>query len=126
MPKDVQGLLTAQKNLGYTSIVSSSCRLHDQSIHAGQATGAVAAISLRHNENPSDFYLQPQRLAEIWSGLLDGKSGAPLVIWPFADVDPSDAGFAAIQQLALRRLLPLGPSDTAFRPDKPATPKWID
>ena len=126
VPKDVQGLLAAQKNLGYTSIVSSSCRLHDQSIHAGQASGAVAAVSLRHAENPDKFYLQPERLAEIWSGLLDGKSGAPLAIWPFADVDPFDVDFVAIQQLALRRLLPLHASDTAFEPDKPATSAWIN
>ena len=125
VPKNVQGLLAAQKNLGYTSIVGSSCRLHDQSIHAGQASGAVAAVSLRHNENPAGFYRQPERLAEIWSGLLDVKSGAPLAIWPFADVDPFDAAFVAIQQLALRRLLPLGPSDTAFNPDQPATSAWI-
>jgi len=125
VPKDIQGLLAAQKNLGYTSIVSSSCRLHDQSIHAGQASGAVAAISLRHDQSPAEFYLQPDRFAEIWSGLLEVKSGAPLVIWPFADVDPFDPGFVAIQQLALRRLLPLGPYDTKFYPDKPATPAWI-
>ena len=124
-PQTIEGLLAAQKNLGYTSIVSSSCRLHDQSIHAGQASGAVAAISLRHGENPAEFYLQPQRLAEIWAGLLEVKSGAPLAIWPFADVDPFDSGFVAIQQLALRRLLPLGPSDTKFHPDKPATSEWI-
>lgn len=125
LPKDVQGLLAAQKNLGYTSIVSSSCRLHDQSIHAGQASGAVAAVCLRHAEAPDEFYLQPERLAEIWSGLLDVKSGAPLAIWPFADVDPFDVDFVAIQQLALRRLLPLGSSDTAFEPDKPATSAWM-
>lgn len=126
VPNDIQGLLAAQKNLGYTSIVSSSCRLHDQSIHVGQASGAVAAISLRHSENPADFYLQPQRLAEIWAGLLEVKSGAPLAIWPFADVDPFDSGFVAIQQLALRRLLPLGPSDTKFHPDQHATSVWIN
>lgn len=126
IPDDRQGLLGAQKNLGYTSIVGSSCRLHDQSVHAGQATGAVAAVSLNHGEDPDDFYLKPERLAEIWSGLLEVKSGAPLAIWPFADVDPFDPGFVAIQQLALRRLLSLGPSDTSFHPDEPAQPDWIN
>lgn len=121
VPKDVHGLLGAQKNLGYTSIVGSSCRLHDQSIHVGQACGAVAAISLQHNENPSVFYFQPQRLAEIWNGLLEVESGMPLAIWPFSDLEPDDPGFAAIQQLALRHVLNLGPSDTAFHPDQPVS-----
>ncbi len=125
VPDGIGGLLAAQKNLGYTSIVGSSCRLHDQSIHAGQASGAIAAVSLRHEEKPSELAFQPERLAEIWSALLTPKTGSPLVIWPFADLDPHDSGFAAIQQLALRRVLNLGPSDTKFEPDKPATGKWL-
>ncbi|MFN3148382.1 FAD-dependent oxidoreductase [Bremerella sp.] len=124
VPSGVDGLLGAQKNLGYTSIVSSSCRLHDQSIHAGQASGAVAAVSLRHDISASKLHHQREHLAEIWGGLLDGKDGAPLAIWPFADVDPLEPGFAAIQQLALRQLLNLGPSDTSFHADQPATDNW--
>ncbi len=125
VPRGIDGLLAAQKNLGYTSIVGSSCRLHDQSIHAGQASGAVAAVSLRHQMDPADLPFQRQRLAEIWTGLLEEKSGAPLVIWPFADVDPFDPDFAAIQQLALRRLLPLTSTETRFHPDQPASSIWI-
>ncbi|WP_196782386.1 FAD-dependent oxidoreductase [Bremerella volcania] len=124
VPSDVDGLLGAQKNLGYTSIVSSSCRLHDQSIHAGQASGAVAAVSLRHDVSPSKLPLQRAYLAEIWDGLLHGRDGAPLVIWPFADVDPLEPGFAAIQHLALRRLLELEAADTSFQADGPVTDSW--
>jgi len=125
VPQGIHGLLGAQKNLGYTSIVGSSCRLHDQSTQAGQACGAVAAVSLRHSEDPAGLYLQRDRIAEIWKGLLEPASGAPLAIWPFSDVDPFDPCFIAIQQLALRRALPLGPSDTAFQPDEAATPEWL-
>ena len=75
VPRGVHGLLGAQKNIGVTSIVSSSCRLHDHSMHVGQACGALAAVGLKHNEDPAAFYLQPQRLAEIWNGLLEIESG---------------------------------------------------
>ncbi|GAA4421121.1 FAD-dependent oxidoreductase [Bremerella cremea] len=126
VPKGIDGLLGGQKNLGYTSIVSSSCRLHDQSIHAGQASGAIAAVCLRHEEQPSTIWDQRERLAEIWNGLLATDQGAPLAIWPFADVDPLEPGFAAIQQLALRRLLPLGPASTSFDADAPATSEWTE
>jgi hypothetical protein len=125
VPERVQGLLGAQKNLGYSSIVSSSCRLHDQSIHAGQACGAVAAVSLRRGKDPGKFYKQPAMLAEIWDGLLNPKGGVPLVIWPFGDLGPKDQGFYAVQQLALRRLLGLTQSETTFRPDAPATEGWV-
>ncbi len=126
VPERIQGLLGAQKTLGYTSIVGSSCRLHDQSIHAGQASGAVAAVSLRNHVDPAAIYLRPDQLAEIWEGLLESVNGAPLAIWPFSDTDPYDDGFAAIQQLALRRLLGLGSTDTAFQPDQVATDSWTE
>lgn len=124
VPKSVGGLLGAQKNLGYTSIVGSSCRLHDQSVHVGQAAGAVAAVSLQSQMPTHAMAMSHRAMSEIWSGLLEPEEGAPLVIWPFADVDPFDRDFASIQYLALRRLLPMGPADTAFRPDELATPDW--
>ena len=86
------------------------CGTGQRSRCGGQFCGTI--------RTPAEFYLQPQRMAEVWSGLLEVRSGAPLVIWPFADVDPFDPGFVAIQQLALRRLLPLGPSDTRFHPGR--------
>ena len=113
VPIRVTGLLGAQKNLGYTSIVGSSCRLHDQSVAAGQAAGAVAAVSLQGEIEPGQICFDQESLAEIWDALL-GKHGVGVAIWPFADLDPYDPGFAAIQQLALRRLLPIAVNETAF------------
>ncbi len=120
LPESIEGLIGAQKNLGYTSIVSSSCRLHDQSIHAGQAAGAVAAVSLIEQETPGNI----AHLPAIWSALLNSKHGAPMAIWPFSDVDPFDPDFEVFQQLALRRVLGLNASETAFRPDRPASKDW--
>ncbi|QDS86630.1 FAD dependent oxidoreductase [Rosistilla ulvae] len=121
LPESVQGLIGAQKNLGYSSIVSSSCRLHDQSIHAGQAAGAVAAVSLKLGQQPGTT----AHLPAIWSGLLSSAHGAPMAIWPFVDVDPFDPDFAVFQQLALRRVLGLRASDTKFEPDLPADEDWV-
>ncbi len=126
VPQQHTGLLAAQKNLGYSSIVSSSCRLHDQSMHVGQASGAVAAVSLKYSEDPSTFFLRPDRMSEIWSALLDDQHGTPLVLWPFADVEPELPEFEAIQQLALRRLLPLAQSTINFDPKALATDEWIN
>ena len=125
-PVKIRGLLGAQKNLGYTSIVGSSCRLHDQSIHAGQASGAVTAVSLRGDTPPESMWNDREKMAEVWEGLLaPADDGAPLVIWPFADLDPYDPDFAAIQQLALRRLFPMEASDTSFDPEQNPTPEWV-
>ena len=124
VPEKMKGLLGAQKNLGYSSIVSSSCRLHDQSVHAGQAAGAVAAVALKNGEEPAGLSGQGERLDAIWAGLLEADGGVPLAIWPFADVDPYEEGFVAIQHLALRRVLDLKASETSFQPDLEATDEW--
>jgi hypothetical protein len=124
VPKQIAGLLGAQKNLGYTSIVSSSCRLHDQSTIAGQACGAVAAVSLKRSIEPAEMWLDSRAMADVWNGLLATQHGTPVAIWPFADVDPYDKGFVAIQQLALRRLFPLQAGDTEFKPDDKPAPDW--
>ena len=124
VPERVKGLLGAQKNLGYTSIVSSSCRLHDQSTAVGQACAAIAAVSLQRDIDPGDIPFDNASLAAIWSGLLDDKQGVPVAIWPFADMDPLDDGFVAVQQLALRRLFPLRAGDTSFRPDNKLDARW--
>lgn len=121
LPEKIKGLLGARMNLGYSSIVGSSCRLHDQTIHAGQAAGAVAAVALQKGEDPGTT----AHLPAIWSSLLGSEQGAPMAIWPFSDVDPLDPDFAVFQQLALRRVLGLNASDTAFRPDRPADERWV-
>ncbi|MCC9604729.1 FAD-dependent oxidoreductase [Blastopirellula sp. JC732] len=126
VPVEFDGLLGAQKNLGYTSIVSSSCRLHDQSTAAGQACGAIAAVSLQQEVEPRQIWFDQQLLAKVWNGLLPEKDAAPVAIWPFGDVDPYDTGFVAIQQLAARRLLPLGPADVDFQPEAAADEKWMN
>ncbi len=124
VPVRIKGLLGGQKNLGYSSIVGSSCRLHDQSVAVGQAAGAVAAISLQRGIDPARICFDQASIFAIWDALLGGP-GAGVAIWPFADVDPYDDGFQAIQQLALRRLLPLEAGDVSFRADDVATEPWL-
>lgn len=125
VPAKIDGLLGAQKNLGYSSIVGSSCRLHDQSTIAGQACGAVAAASLALRSPPRELWHNAEALRTIWSALLSQEHGAPVVIWPFADVDPYDDGFVAIQQLALRRAFPLEVDETSFEAELPVANQWF-
>ncbi len=55
IPEEMDGLLGAQKNVGYSSIVCAAIRLHDQCIAIGQAAGVTAAVSLRNNVQPAGF-----------------------------------------------------------------------
>lgn len=123
VPEMLDGLLGGQKNLGYTSLVSSAVRLHDQSVAIGQGCGAVAAVALQHGVSPRELTWRRDSLAEIWNGLLSAGA-VPQTLWPFGDLDPTHAHFVSINQLAVRQLFPLGPAEVEFRADEEAIPMW--
>ncbi|QDU96782.1 FAD-dependent oxidoreductase [Lignipirellula cremea] len=125
IPVRVNGLLGAQKNLGYSSIVSAALRLHDQGIHVGQAAGAAAAVAFRHDQPLREFPFDRERLAEIRIGLcLPGDRGVAMALWPFRDLTPEDPCYAAVQMLAIGQMLPLLRDEVQFQPDEPATAAW--
>ena len=125
VPEKIDGLLVAQKNLGYSSIVSSALRLHDQSMAVGQAVGAVAAVSLAEGVQPRAIPYDRALISKVQEALcarLDG--GQPATLWPFGDLDPAHPAFEAVNLLGVRGALPGGPGDVEFRPEDPATPEW--
>jgi len=125
VPESVDGLLVAQKNLGYSSLVSSALRLHDQSMAVGQAVGAVAAVSLAEGVQPRAIPYDRALLSKVQEGLcarLDG--GQPATLWPFGDLDPSHPAFEAVNLLGVRGALPDGPDAVEFRAEALATPEW--
>lgn len=125
VPEKVDGLLGAQKNLGYSSIVSSALRLHDQSIAVGQAAGAVAAVAIQTQTLSRELPYRRELLSRIREGLcsrLDG--GQPHTLWPFADLEPDHAAFEPANLLAIRGGLPLRGIDVRFEADQPASAAW--
>jgi hypothetical protein len=125
IPEEMDGLLGAQKNLGYSSIVCAAIRLHDQGIAIGQASGAAAAVSLRHNIQPRAIAYDRSRLEEVRGGLCGELPAAtPLLIWPFRDLSADHQAFVAINRLAAGGALPLDEREVDFRPDDAAEPPW--
>ncbi len=125
VPRKLDGLIGAQKNLGYSSIVSSAVRLHDQSMAIGQAAGAVAAVCVRHGIQPRVIPGDRSLLSQVWRGLCSKQAGAvPQILWPFGDLPPEHPAFVAANLLAIRGGLPLRPDEVEFRPDAPATEAW--
>lgn len=127
IPEKMEGLLGAQKNVGYSSIVSAAIRLHDQCVHIGQAAGATAAVCLKEDIAPWEIvYGEEPLLEKVRDGLCqEGGEGVPLQIWPFRDLDPAHPAFVAVNRLAARGLLPLGEREVDFRPDEKADPAWV-
>ena len=126
IPEKMNGLLGAQGNVGFSSIVSAAIRLHDQRIQIGQAAGATAAVALREKIQPREIPYDRGRLEKIRDELCGEKEGmVPALIWPFRDLPVSHPNFVAINRLAACGVLPISSREVDFRPDDAADKKWM-
>ncbi len=122
VPIEVDGLLGGQKNLGYTSIVSSSIRLHDQSMAIGAGAGAAAAVAIHNDVQPREIPWNRSLLSQVHEGLCNNDgAGVPQMLWPFRDLEPDDPSFVAANQLAVRGALSLDPRNPVFDAEAPVT-----
>lgn len=96
IPKDIEGLLMADKAISVSNIVNGSSRLQPVVLQIGQAAGAMAALAVREG-------IPPSRLAvrSIQRELL--AAGAWLM--PFFDVQADDPHFASIQKIGATGIL---------------------
>ena len=131
IPEKLDGLLGSQGNLGFSSIVSAAIRLHDQRIHAGQAAGAVAAVSLRESVDPRQIVFSRLLLERVRSELCPARndrqtdgSAAPLLLWPFRDLPAGDPNFEAINRLGALGVIPHDSLEVDFRPDDLASTEF--
>lgn len=124
VPVKMNGLIGAQGNVGFSSIVSSAVRLHDHRIHIGQAAGALAVLALKHEKQPRDLAASRAHLEEIQHALCGGTEGTPILLWPWRDLPADHPAFIAINRLSARGLIPAARDEVDFQPDAPATPDW--
>ncbi|MCB1062782.1 MAG: FAD-dependent oxidoreductase [Verrucomicrobiae bacterium] len=116
IPESMDGLLGAQKNVGYSSIVCAAIRLHDQCVHIGQAAGATAAVSLREQVDPREMVYDRGMLESVRDGLCSEEmTGVPLGIWPFRDLKPEDEDYVAVNRLAALGKLEFESHEVDFR-----------
>ncbi|MCA9038977.1 MAG: FAD-dependent oxidoreductase [Planctomycetaceae bacterium] len=125
IPRNRERLLGAQKNLGYTSIVSSAVRLHDQCMAIGQGIGAVAAVAIHTQQKLHEIPYQTAAMEPIWNALCTRAGDVePAMLWPWRDLEPDHPAFVAVNQLSIRRLLPIVPTEVTFRADALADENW--
>lgn len=117
VPVKMDGLLGCSKNIGVTSMVQSSLRLHGQMMHVGTAVGTVAALALKDGLQPRDIATSPQRIREVQRTLV--RHGT--LIWPWHDVKPDDAHFEAANLLTLAGIWRADPDNVFFKPDQVVT-----
>lgn len=118
IPENTEGLLVAEKGISVSNIVNGSSRLQPIVMLTGQAAGALAAISIKHNIQPRKVNIR-----EVQTVLLD--AGAWLM--PYCDVLNNDLAWRAIQQVGLTGIMkgtgkPQGwENKTFFHPDSTMT-----
>ena len=126
IPETMDGLLGAQGNVGYSSIVSAAIRLHDQRVHIGQAAGATAAVSLREDMSPREMVYRKSKIEEVRDGLCHGEmAGVPLLLWPWRDMPPDHPKFVAANRASYSGWLALKATEVDFRPDELAEKGWL-
>jgi hypothetical protein len=69
IPKRVENLLPACKNLGTTHITNGCYRLHPVEWNIGEAAGAVAAHAVRTKQTPRAIRGTPKSLGEFQASL---------------------------------------------------------
>lgn len=90
LPKDVDGLIVAEKSISVTNIVNGATRLQPVVLGIGQAAGTLAALAVKQNITPRAVPIR-----DVQQALLDAKA----YIMPFIDVPATDPQFAAIQRI---------------------------
>src|SRR5208337_4389412 len=65
IPRRVENLLPAGKNLGVTHLTNGCYRLHPVEWGIGEAAGALAAFSLAQKKMPRQVRNQPELLADF-------------------------------------------------------------
>ncbi|MGE0760607.1 MAG: FAD-dependent oxidoreductase, partial [Pirellulaceae bacterium] len=118
VPAQLDGLLGCSKNLGVTSMVQSSLRLHGQMMHVGTAAGTMAARALRDGISPRAVASSWPAIRDVQRTLVRGAGGPGTLIWPWHDVRPDEGHFEAANLLAVAGIWRPDSRDLHFRPDQ--------
>ncbi len=96
IPKDVEGLVVAEKSISTSNIMNGSTRLQPVVVQIGQAAGALAAISVAEN-----IALDHVSVRDVQSAILQAGG----YILPYLDVPKEDPKFAAYQRVGATGIL---------------------
>jgi hypothetical protein len=107
IPKDIEGMLVAEKSISVTHIVNGCTRLQPVTMLIGQAAGALAALAIRKRISAAAVNVQ-----DVQNELL--LAGCQL--FPYKDHWNTHPDFIPVQQAALLGIY-FDESDHALRPD---------
>jgi hypothetical protein len=113
VPRRIENLLAANKNIGTTHITNGCYRLHPVEWNIGEAAGSLAAFALDTGRKPKSVVEERELLRQFQRGLL--ADGVPLS-W-LVDVPVGDPRFSATQSLIMAGGYGEGAGALEFDPD---------
>ena len=109
VPKTVDGLLGAGKNIGMSSIVAAALRLHPQMLLSGQCAATLAAECVHAKRTPRGLVTDAEAVRRIQRILVSGVGGKPgVAICAWQDLRPFDVRFLKAHDQMLNGRMPKG------------------
>lgn len=96
IPKDVDGLIVAEKSISVTNIVNGTTRLQPVVVQIGQAAGTLAAHAVKANKNVRDIPVREVQLTIL-------ENGGYLL--PYLDVAKDHPLFLPLQRIGVTGIL---------------------
>ena len=96
IPKDVEGLIVAEKSISVSNIINGTTRLQPMVMQIGQAAGALAALAVKENKSISEVSVR-----EVQNAILDAKG----YLLPYLDVAIDHPIFKSLQRVGSTGIL---------------------
>ena len=96
IPKDVDGLIVAEKSISVSNIINGTTRLQPVVLLIGQAAGALAALAVKNNQKIDEVSVR-----DVQNAILDAKG----YLLPYLDVPVTDVKFASYQRIGSTGIL---------------------
>lgn len=118
LPKEVDGLIVAEKSISVSNLVNGSTRLQPVVLQIGEAAGIVAALAVRQGVEPREVAVR-----EVQREVLAGGG----YLLPLLDLPATDPHFGALQRVGVTGIMECvgmtvgWENQTWFRADEPIT-----
>ena len=96
IPKEIPGLIVADKPISVSNIVNGSTRLQPAVLQIGQAAGVIGALAVLRKKQPAEVNIR-----EVQQTLLDWKG----YLMPYVDITPDDLNFQEINRIGATGLI---------------------
>lgn len=96
IPKDVEGLIVAEKSISVSNLLNGSTRLQPVVMQLGQAAGLLAALSVKQQKT-----INAVSVRDVQNELLNAGS----YLLPYLDLPKNDVHFKAVQRIGSTGIL---------------------